>query len=310
MSRAYAELRDGLRARGLRTAAAGRRAGAGGDRGRRRLGHRGRRHRRRRRLSSTLAAARAGKRLLLANKESLVLAGALLMRTAPRHGAQILPIDSEHNAIFQCLPADGNRGRRAPHAADRLGRSVPRPLPAVAGDGHARRRRARIRNGSWDRKISVDSATLMNKGLEVIEAHHLFGLPADAHRGAGASAEPGAFAGRLRRRFGAGAAGHPGHAHRAGRTAWPGRSGSTPASRRWTCCPGAARFRTAGPRGLSLPGPGLRRLAAGGTAPAMLNAANEVAVAAFLEGRLSFLGIPDLVEATLVRVAGGTCRRS
>src|SRR5436190_22027643 len=128
-------------------------------------------------LRSTLAAARAGKRLLLANKESLVLAGELLTRAAQAAGATIVPIDSEHNAIFQCLPdaaahaglaricltASGGpfRGRTRAQLADVT------PAQAVA---HPK--------WSMGPKISVDSATLMNKGLEVIEAHHLFGVDA------------------------------------------------------------------------------------------------------------------------------------
>jgi 1-deoxy-D-xylulose-5-phosphate reductoisomerase len=125
-----------------------------------------------------LAAARAGKRLLLANKESLVLAGDLLMRAAHDSGAVIVPIDSEHNAIFQCLPRerDGNE--------DPVRRIV---LTASGGPfrGWTRDRLASVTpeqavaHPKWSMgpKISVDSATLMNKGLEVIEAHHLFGLP-------------------------------------------------------------------------------------------------------------------------------------
>ena len=130
-------------------------------------------------VSSTLAAARAGKRLLLANKESVVLAGELLVEAARAGGATILPVDSEHNAIFQCLPADGTRG------------GVRRLLLTASGGPFRGRRRDTLAavtpaeacahpNWSMGRKISVDSATLMNKGLEVIEAHHLFGIAADA----------------------------------------------------------------------------------------------------------------------------------
>ncbi|MEO5596152.1 MAG: 1-deoxy-D-xylulose-5-phosphate reductoisomerase, partial [Lysobacteraceae bacterium] len=130
-------------------------------------------------MASTLAAARAGKRLLLANKESVVLAGELLMREAQANGAQIIPIDSEHNAIFQCLP---------PAGVTRDG--VRRLLLTASGGPFRGRSRAQLANitpdqacahPNWQmgRKISVDSATLMNKGLEVIEAHWLFGLPAE-----------------------------------------------------------------------------------------------------------------------------------
>src|SRR5690606_5239257 len=128
-------------------------------------------------LDSTLAAARAGKRLLLANKESLVLAGELVMAAARQAGATVVPIDSEHSAIFQCLP-DG-----------RMHGGV-RAITLTASGGPFRgRSRAQladvtpeqaVAHPKWSMgpKISVDSATLMNKGLEVIEAHHLFGLPA------------------------------------------------------------------------------------------------------------------------------------
>ena len=127
-------------------------------------------------VASTLAAARAGTRLLLANKESVVLAGDLLMQAVAEGGATLLPVDSEHNAIFQCLPADGGRG------------GVRRLLLTASGGPFRGRKRESLASVTPDqacahpnwvmgRKISVDSATLMNKGLEVIEARHLFGLP-------------------------------------------------------------------------------------------------------------------------------------
>src|SRR5690606_567196 len=129
-------------------------------------------------LESTLAAARAGKRLLLANKESLELAGELLMQTARAGGATIVPIDSEHNAIFQCL-----HGRDADARVRRV------TLTASGGPFRGRSRAElagvtpaqAVAHPKWSMgpKISVDSATLMNKGLELIEARHLFGLPED-----------------------------------------------------------------------------------------------------------------------------------
>ena len=103
-------------------------------------------------LGSTLAAARAGKRLLLANKESLVLAGELLMAAASGANAEIIPIDSEHNAIFQCLRSRDDSGRCAAHRADRFGRPVPRPQPRIAGLGHPGSRRSPTRNGRWGRR--------------------------------------------------------------------------------------------------------------------------------------------------------------
>ena len=129
-------------------------------------------------LASTLAAAHAGKRILLANKESIVVAGALLMQAVERGGGEILPIDSEHNAIFQCLPTPA-LGAAARPGVRRI------QLTASGGPfrGWPRERLAEVTpeqacahpNWSMGRKISVDSATLMNKGLEVIEAHWLFG---------------------------------------------------------------------------------------------------------------------------------------
>ena len=134
-------------------------------------------------LAPTLAAARAGKRILLANKEALVIGGALFMRAASEGGATLLPIDSEHNAIFQCLPA-GYAGE--PRAA-----GVRRILLTASGGPFRTRRSPSSHsvtpdeacahpNWSMGRKISVDSATMMNKGLEVIEAHWLFGAPREA----------------------------------------------------------------------------------------------------------------------------------
>ena len=295
---AYPALRDGLSARGLPTiAAAGADAldaiaaddhndtviaaivGAAG-------------------VASTLAAARAGKRLLLANKESVVLAGTVLMREAAAHGARILPIDSEHNAIYQCLPADG-------------GRQGVRRLVLTASGGPFRGRSRDSLAGitpdqacahpNWvmGRKISVDSATLMNKGLEVIEAHHLFGLPADrievvVHPQSVIHSLVDYVDGSMLAQLG-----NPDM-----RTAlayglsWPERidSGVAPLD-----LAALARFDFEPPDMDVFPCLALAyaALRAGGTAPAVLNAANEVAVAAFLAGRLPFLGISALIESTL-----------
>jgi 1-deoxy-D-xylulose 5-phosphate reductoisomerase len=131
-------------------------------------------------LRSTVAAARAGKRILLANKEALVIGGAVFMRRVEAGGATLLPIDSEHNAIFQCLPQSYARkpaaAGRAPHPADCIRRPLrTRPLaelPSVTADEACAHP-----NWAMGRKISVDSATMMNKGLEMIEAHWLFGVP-------------------------------------------------------------------------------------------------------------------------------------
>ncbi len=138
-------------------------------------------------LESTLAAARAGKHLLLANKESIVMAGPLLLEAVAAGGGALIPVDSEHNALFQCLPPACLPGGQ-PH----LGKGGVRRLILTASGGpfrgFLRPQLAQItpeqacKHPNWvmGRKISVDSATLMNKGLEVIEAHHLFNAPAEA----------------------------------------------------------------------------------------------------------------------------------
>ncbi|QNP40256.1 1-deoxy-D-xylulose-5-phosphate reductoisomerase [Lysobacter solisilvae (ex Woo and Kim 2022)] len=249
-------------------------------------------------LSSTLAAARAGKRLLLANKESLVLAGELLMRAAQESGAVIVPIDSEHNAIFQCLPDA--------HAHAGLKRIV---LTASGGPFRGRRREElvdvtpeqAIAHPKWSMgpKISVDSATLMNKGLEVIEAHHLFGMP----RGRiDVLVHPQSLVHSLVEFVDGSTLAQLGLPDM--RTAlavgfgWPQRIAS-----------GVAGLDLLQHGRLDFEAPDLEafpclRLAfealqAGGTAPALLNAANEVAVSAFLQRKIAFLSIPALVEATL-----------
>jgi len=134
-------------------------------------------------LPAALAAAQAGKRVLLANKEALVAAGSLFMRTVREHGAQLLPIDSEHNAIFQCLPRAS-----CAHAAATPAPGVRRLLLTASGGPFRERDWDTLHavtpqdacahpNWSMGRKISVDSATMVNKGLEVIEAHWLFAMP-------------------------------------------------------------------------------------------------------------------------------------
>lgn len=137
-------------------------------------------------LPAALAAARAGKRVLLANKEALVAAGGLFMQAVRDHGAELLPIDSEHNAIFQCLPEDEDRARAPRQAARGVRRLLLTasggPFRTMALDAlhHVTPDQACAHpNWSMGRKISVDSATMLNKGLEVIEAHWLFAMGAD-----------------------------------------------------------------------------------------------------------------------------------
>ncbi|MEO8718635.1 MAG: 1-deoxy-D-xylulose-5-phosphate reductoisomerase [Burkholderiales bacterium] len=258
-------------------------------------------------LPATLAAARAGKRVLLANKEALVMAGPLFMQAAADAGAVLLPIDSEHNAVFQCLPQEANgvslRGVRRIQLTASGGPFRVTPverLAAVTPD-------EACAHPNWvmGRKISVDSASMMNKGLEVIEAHWLFGLPAER---IGVLIHPQSVVhSMVEYRDGsviaqlshpdmrvpiAHALGFPERIDSGARTLDLGAVGQLSFSR-----PDAARFPC-----LELAYGALR---AGGTAPAVLNAANEVAVEAFLAGRLRFTGIAPVIEETLVRVATG-----
>ncbi|WP_457097266.1 1-deoxy-D-xylulose-5-phosphate reductoisomerase [Lysobacter sp. P5_B9] len=249
-------------------------------------------------LPSTLAAAKAGKRLLLANKESLVLAGELLMQAAHDSGAVIVPIDSEHNAIFQCLPDA--------HAHAGLKRIV---LTASGGPFRGRHRaelgsvtpEQAIAHPKWSMgpKISVDSATLMNKGLEVIEAHHLFGAPRES---IDVLVHPQSLVHSLVEFIDGSTLAQLGlpdmRTALAVGFAWPQRIAS-----------GVQGLDLLQHGRLDFEAPDLdafpclrlafEALQAGGTAPAMLNAANEVAVSAFLQRRIAFLSIPALVEATL-----------
>jgi 1-deoxy-D-xylulose-5-phosphate reductoisomerase len=249
-------------------------------------------------VSSTLAAARAGKRLLLANKESVVLAGRLLVDAVAAGGATLLPIDSEHNAIFQCLPAGGGRG------------GVRRLLLTASGGPFRGRDRASLAaitpdqacahpNWVMGRKISVDSATLMNKGLEVIEASHLFSVDAAAIE---VVVHPQSIVHSLVDYVDGSVLAQMGNPDMrtaiAYGLAWPERieAGVAPLD-----LAALARLDFEAPDHAAFPCLGLafEALRAGGSAPAVLNAANEVAVDAFLAGRLPFLGISALIERTL-----------
>jgi 1-deoxy-D-xylulose-5-phosphate reductoisomerase len=254
-------------------------------------------------LVPALAAAKAGKRVLLANKEALVMSGDLFMHAMKEGGGELLPIDSEHNAIFQCLPeqfskepnprlgveelwltASGGPFRNTP--LDQLASITPEQACAHP-------------NWVMGRKISVDSATMMNKGLEVIEAFWLFGLPLEKikvlihpqsvvhsmvrYRDGSVLAQLGQPDMRTPIAYG---------------LAWPERIDA-----------GVAPLSLTQLESLSFTEPELTRFPclslafaaakAGGTAPAVLNAANEIAVAAFLDEGLPYLQIPVVVEKVL-----------
>ncbi len=257
-------------------------------------------------LQPTLAAARAGKLVMLANKEALVMSGDIMMDLVKQHGATILPIDSEHNAVFQALPRN---------FADGMGKVGVKKIILTASGGPFRQADAATlarvtpeqacAHPNWvmGRKISVDSATMMNKGLEVIEAHWLFGCSADqidivvhpqsvihsmvqytdgsviAQLGNPDMRTPIAYALGYPERIDAGV-----DMLDLIKTA---RLDFEPCDRQRFPC-------------VELAYQALKR---GGTAPAILNAANEIAVEKFLDHKLAFNAIAKLIEATLERVS-------
>jgi 1-deoxy-D-xylulose-5-phosphate reductoisomerase len=253
-------------------------------------------------LASTLAAARAGQRLMIANKESLVMAGPLLLAQARASGAMLLPIDSEHNAIFQCLPPGLAPGCEPPGVRRILLTASGGPFLDWSAEQLARATPAQAcKHPKWvmGRKISVDSATLMNKGLEVIEARILFGLAADridvvVHRQSLVHSLVEYVDGSLLAQLGSPDMRTP-IAYALG---WPERIDSGVQSLDLAQA-GSLQFEP--PDTVRFPCLSLAREAArvGGLAPAVLNAANEVAVAAFLEGRLNFCGISQVIEAVV-----------
>jgi len=260
-------------------------------------------------LESTLAAARAGKRLLLANKEAVVMAGPLLLAALREGGGELLPIDSEHNAIFQCLPAA---------RAGLDGAGVRRILLTASGGPFRGRARAELadvtveetlRHPTWSMgpKITVDSATLANKGLELIEAHWLFGLPYERIE---VVVHPTSVVHALVRLRDGALLAHVGlpdmrvpisyaltYPERAATPVEPlDLEGLTLSFEAVDddAFPLVALARAAGERG--------------GTGPCAFNAANEVAVGAFLEGRLRFDEIAEVVAETLGAVDGAAAR--
>ena len=256
-------------------------------------------------LQSTLAAVRAAKRVLLANKEALVMAGQLLMDEVRRAGAELIPIDSEHNAIFQCMPGGYLPGEAA--------RGVIRVILTASGGPFRCTDLSSLKHVTPDqacahpkwkmgRKISVDSATLMNKGLEVIEATLLFGLPESkvdvlVHPQSVVHSLVEYADGSMLAQLGAPDMRTP----IAQALAWPERISSGVQSLNLAEI-GQLGFEP--PDHVRFPSLGLARAAAraGGTAPAVLNAANEVAVQAFLERRLNFTAIAAVIDKVLQRI--------
>ncbi|WP_439858060.1 1-deoxy-D-xylulose-5-phosphate reductoisomerase [Pseudomonas syringae] len=253
-------------------------------------------------LRPTLAAVKAGKKVLLANKEALVMSGALFMQAVRQSGAVLLPIDSEHNAIFQCLPGDFARG---------LGAVGVRRIMLTASGGPFRETPLEQLHNvtpeqacahpvwSMGRKISVDSATMMNKGLELIEACWLFDARPDQvevviHPQSVIHSLVDYVDGSVLAQLGNPDMRTP----IANALAWPARvdSGVAPLD---LFRIGQLDFQA--PDEERFPCLRLARQAAeaGGSAPAMLNAANEVAVAAFLDGRIRYLEIAGIIEEVL-----------
>lgn len=253
-------------------------------------------------LLPTLAAAKAGKRILLANKEALVMSGQLFMDAVRENGAELLPIDSEHNAIFQCMPAFKMQGvcRILLTASGGPFRTTPieqldtvTPEQAVAHP-----------NWSMGRKISVDSATMMNKGLEVIEASWLFAAKAEQIE---VVIHPQSIIHSLVEYVDGSVLAQLGNPDMrtpiAHGLAWPERMSS-----------GVARLNLFDIARLDFEAVDFQKfpclqlaydaMLAGGTSSTILNAANEIAVQAFLDGNLAFTKIPKIIESTLSKLTG------
>lgn len=258
-------------------------------------------------LLPTLAAARAGKHIMLANKEALVMSGGLFMREVEAHGATLLPVDSEHNAIWQCLPV----GSKQQHHYD--GKGVRKIILTASGGPfrdyaladleHVTPEQAVAHpNWSMGQKISVDSATMMNKGLEVIEAHWLFGLPASQidvllHRQSIIHSMVDYVDGSVLAQMGNPDMRTP----IANALAWPNRieSGVEPLN---LAIVGRLDFSVADHKHFPCLALAYQALNAGGTSTAILNAANEVAVEAFLQRQIKFTQIPKIIEQVLAKI--------
>ncbi|MCP4701314.1 MAG: 1-deoxy-D-xylulose-5-phosphate reductoisomerase [Gammaproteobacteria bacterium] len=253
-------------------------------------------------LQPALAAAKAGKRILLANKEALVMSGRIFMETVRRHHAELLPIDSEHNAVFQCLSGNNDKEVRRILLTASGGpfRTWSREALAHAAPAQA------CAHPKWKmgRKISVDSATMMNKGLEVIEACWLFGTNPDCVE---VLVQPQSIIHSLVEYIDGSVLAQLSNPDMripiAHALAWP---------RRIFSGVECLDLLAVGRLDFEAPDTNLfpcLRLAyeamlAGGTTPAILNAANEIAVKAFLEERLNFTGIAKVIETVLSGLAG------
>lgn len=258
-------------------------------------------------LLPTLAAAKAGKRILLANKEALVMSGALFMKTVAENGATLLPVDSEHNAIWQCLPVANTQHH------DFNGKGVRKIILTASGGPFRDYELDKLEevtpeqavahpNWSMGQKISVDSATMMNKGLEVIEAHWLFGLQSQQievvlHRQSVIHSmvdyEDGSVLAQM---------GNPDMRTPITNTlSWPERiaSGVAPLD---LVKVGRLDFSEADFSRFPCLRLAYKALNDGGTATAILNAANEVAVQAFLDEQIRFTDIAKIIEDVLIEL--------
>jgi len=258
-------------------------------------------------LESTLAAVTAGKRVLLANKESVVMSGELFMDSAARNGATIIPIDSEHNAIFQCLTRNGEASNESPMAGvEKL------VLTASGGpflgtelqqfDSITPEQACKHPQWSMGRKISVDSATMMNKGLEFIEASYLFG--ANAKQIEVLIHPQSIIHSMVHYRDGSVLAQLANPDMRvpiAHGLAYPERITSGVKPLRLAEI-GTLQFETPDTERFPCLSLGIEAAKQGGTAPTALNAANEEAVAAFLEGALRFTQIPLIIQTVMSKI--------
>lgn len=258
-------------------------------------------------LLPTLAAAKSGKRILLANKEALVMSGGLFMREVVQNNAVLLPVDSEHNAIWQCMPVGDSQRYRFD------GKGVRRIILTASGGPFRDYELADLEqvtpeqavahpNWSMGQKISVDSATMMNKGLEVIEAHWLFGLPSHQidvilHRQSIIHSMVDYVDGSVLAQMGNPDMRTP----IANALAWPERisSGVEPLD---LVSIGQLDFKAADHTHFPCLALAYQALDAGGTSTAILNAANEVAVEAFLQRQIKFTDIAKIIKRVLVEL--------